>query len=175
MIEEDYQEHERRMSELAMLVKALIPPDFSRQLCIQAGRYAWKLFVDCLIFGADGGQADAIACGVRAALKRVKLPTVVVEASGESTSISLDPSRCTTLDTGSIPVLVTMASIAGVLMVDPTRDELLTADFIVTVAVDAEGRISTVQTVHGKLAPSVLLEAIAVAQQTASAFYSSQQ
>lgn len=175
MIAEDRQEHERRMSELAMLVKTLIPSDFAHQLCIQPGKYAWKLFVDCLVFAADGGQADAIACGVRAALKQVKLPTVLVEASGESTSISLDPSKCTTLETRSIPVLVTMASIEGVLMVDPTRDELLTADFILAVAVDAESRISAVQTVHGKLAPSLLLEAISVAQQMASAFYSSQQ
>lgn len=172
---EDTTSFERTLPHIASLTTESIPHSFLKQLVIQKRTFVWKIFIDCMLFDSDGGIPDVVSVAVRLALLQCKLPAVIIEAAGESSTLSMDTSRMTSLDCSDIPVHVTIALMDGLLVVDPTANEEASLDAIVVIGVRRDSTICSIRAEVGVMAQSVLLEAISLAQSTANSIYLSQE
>lgn len=172
---EDTTSFERTLPHIASLITDSIPHSFLKQLVIQKKRFVWKIFIDCMLFDSDGGIPDAVSVAVRLALLQCKLPDVIMEAAGESSTLSMDTNHMTSLDCLDIPIHVTIALMDGLLIVDPTANEEASLDAIVVIGVRRDATICSIRTEMGVMAQSVLLEVISLAQNTANSIYLSQE
>lgn len=146
-------------------------------LCVVPGRYAWRVYVDCLVLSASGGcLLDALALGAYAALRDATLPKlrlVAGEAPGElDVELDDDPAAVAPFPCDGVPVAVTFTQIGGHAVVDASQPEEGCADSTVTLGVNRRGAVVSVATGGaGGLPPQALHAAVEAARAVAPALF----
>jgi exosome complex component RRP43 len=132
-----------------------------KKLCIRPGMRCWKVFVDVYVLDHDGCVLDAAILAANGALRDCVVPAVSVDERGEvcfsDRSEALDDSQLDEkrLAAGgtaesrktcevtwrSTPLSLTTALYRDALIVDPNHEEEQLADSVVTVCLDASGKI----------------------------------
>jgi len=147
-----------------------------KQLCMSKGQAAWMLYVDIFCLAADGGIFDAALAAAVAALSSVKLPRVklsedgrVVVAEDGPAETSPGPSDmdtesgnggtrivegCSRLNLASVPIALTCGMYKGNILADPSGEEEGMMEALVTVVMDAEGRLLSVYKPGGTVGAS---------------------
>lgn len=113
--------------------------DFSK-LCIIPGKKVYVVFVDIYILNHAGNLIDASAIAAISALKSTMKPVYKVEDGEAVLTDKKEP-----LDVRMTPVAVTMVKLGESLIVDPSADEEEVMDARLTVTVDDDGNICTLQ------------------------------
>lgn len=141
-------------------------------LCILTGHHCWLLYVDVLVLEFNGNLLSCAMKALKAALKSLKIPQVSVspielEADQKEASefaLEVDEDNCRQLNMDSFPTLFTFNLVAvadggsEVWFVDGTMQEELSAREQVLVAIDAGGRIYSVENLgRGALSPDSLV------------------
>jgi len=118
------------------------------QLCIAEGKAAWKIVVSCMVINHDGNAVDGILLGIDVALKDLKLPPVKVEIvdknpvvrflqEGDIEEDADGSSFGKTLTFQKLMVPLTVGFFQGKMLVDPSLEEELLCEGMMTVVVDA--------------------------------------
>lgn len=124
-----------------------------KKLCIKEGELVWMIFVDISVINDAGNLVDASCLASIAALMTTTVPTD--EASGFA-SIPMPMQN--------IPVGVTVVSIDGTLILDPTLDEESVCDTKLTIITENEGALSGMQKSGAEpLLPETVLEMVHLA------------
>ncbi|OMJ07594.1 Exosome complex exonuclease RRP42 [Smittium culicis] len=156
-----------------------------QQLCIIPKQAYWILYIDALVLGYDGNIVDTLVYSTRAALCDVLLPKVVVESViDEDTKtehlafeIVDDPDAVTPLNgCMDIPLSVSLYVIGSRFIADCTFIEEVVSTSRVTICMNKEGDICSIQKGNSKTGfpPSLLTEMLGVSKQICSDLISSQ-
>ncbi|ALL02035.1 RNase PH-related exoribonuclease [Pyrodictium delaneyi] len=139
------------------------------KLVLEPGKHVWRVFVDIYVLNHDGNLFDASMLAAMAALLSARLPTAVKTENG----YQVDRSKYTMiLPVNHRVVTVTIAKVAGKLIVDPTYEEEQVADTRMVVAVSEDGRIAGIQkTGMGDLDYREVLTAVSIALNKASVYH----
>lgn len=113
--------------------------DFSK-MCIIPGEKVYVIHVDLYILNHAGNLIDAAALAAIAALKSAKRPVYKVEDGKVVPTGEREP-----LEVRRTPVAVTMVKIGDSLAVDPSADEEEVMGARMTVTIDDDGNICTIQ------------------------------
>lgn len=110
------------------------------KLVLVEGKDVYMVFVDLWVLSYDGNLIDAAALGAIAALRTAERPVHKVkdgkiEATDKTEALKLRKE----------PLAVTMAKIGDSLIVDPTADEEEVMDARLTVTLDEDGNVCTIQ------------------------------
>lgn len=104
------------------------------KLCIRHGEAVWIVFIDISVLNDDGNIVDASALAALAALKTTTVP------ADEENGFASCP-----LPVRELPVSVTVASLCGELILDPSLDEEAVCDTKLTVITNSLGALSGMQ------------------------------
>jgi exosome complex component RRP42 len=112
------------------------------KLVLEPGKTVWRIFVDLYVLNHDGNLFDASMLASMAALMVTRIPSVVKTEEG----YQVDRSKYV----GLLPVnrrvvTVTLARLAGKLIVDPTFEEENLAETRLVIAVTDDGMIGGMQ------------------------------
>mmetsp|Transcript_3800 Transcript_3800/g.13096 ORF Transcript_3800/g.13096 Transcript_3800/m.13096 type:complete len:288 (+) Transcript_3800:260-1123(+) len=119
-------------------VAALVGPALdTRQLCLAAGRAAWRLEVRLTVLSVGGELTDAAVVAAAAALLDASLPAVDLDDAGGAAPDAAAPRA--RLVVSRVPAPLTVGLFDGVLLSDPTPEELGVCDAVVTAAADERG------------------------------------
>jgi exosome complex component RRP42 len=105
-------------------------------LVIKEGKFVYSVFVDVNVLNVDGNLFDATSYAVVSALLTANMPKFVMDGDSVKNTGEKMP-----VPVHKIPVSLTMASIAGSLIVDPTAEEEAVMDARITLTSDDEGHI----------------------------------
>lgn len=113
--------------------------EFDKLVLIE-GKDVYMVFVDLWVLSYDGNLIDAAALGAIAALRTAKRPVHKVkdgkiELTGKMKALKLRKE----------PLTMTMAKIGDSLIVDPNADEEEVMDARLTVTLDEDGNVCTIQ------------------------------
>ncbi len=111
------------------------------KLCIKEGKLVYIIFVDIYTIEYDGNLYDASSLAAIAALMTTKLPEVVLD---ENDNPQLTGNMIP-MPIQSIPIEVTTALIGNNLVVDPSLKEEQVMNARLTIAVDEQERLTTMQ------------------------------
>ncbi|KAK9836808.1 hypothetical protein WJX74_008486 [Apatococcus lobatus] len=123
-----------------------------QQLCIEQGRACWVVYLDIIVLNADGSLLDACLLAAWAALRSLRLPSVILTADGNvepcddlpQTSSAAAPEGVWAgrmLQLESQPVAQSCAMMGGKLISDCTAEEERLADTIIIIIVDGRGNL----------------------------------
>lgn len=108
------------------------------KLCIEEGEAVWMVFIDIYTLNANGNLFDAGALGAMAALMTAKMPKY------EDERVNYEE-RDGPLPVKGKAVSATLAKIGETIIVDPTRKEEKALDARLTVGVNQDGNIVSLQ------------------------------
>jgi len=111
-------------------------------LVIEPGRVAWVVFNDIYLIDHAGNAIDAATLSSMLALATAKMPGLLKTDGGYKVDRSV---KDRPLPVGNVVSTVTMAIIEGQIIVDPTLEEEVIADSILTIAIDEKRRICGIQ------------------------------
>ena len=124
-------------------------------LVIKEGKWVYSVFVDVNILNADGNLFDATSYAVVSALLTAKMPKFVIEGD-----VVKDTGERVPLPVSKIPISVTIASINGILVLDPTEEEEAVMDARITLDTEDGGNLCAGQKGEpGYLTPEQILTA----------------
>lgn len=139
-------------------------------LVIRVGEKAWNLWVDIYVLDYDGNLYDASMLAAMAALAVTKLPDYDESETGEI--ILKRESRVKPLKINSKVVSVTLARIGDYLIVDPTFEEEVIADYKLVLSFDENMRIVGAQkTGSGGMRIGELREALKIGRNVAQVYF----
>lgn len=128
----------------------------ARQLCIDAGKAAWAVYVDIYVLDADGSLHDACLLAALAALSSLQLRAVSIDASGRvQTGAAAQQQQRQQQQQGERPagqqerrlalscqpVSLTCGLYRGRLLADPTAEEEPLLEAQATATVDESGTV----------------------------------
>jgi len=113
--------------------------DFSA-LSLVSGKKVYVIHVDLYVLNYAGNLIDASAAAAIAALRNTMKPVYKVEGDAAVPTGKKEP-----LDVRRMPVAVTMVKIGDTLLLDPSADEEDVMGARLTVTVDDDGNICTIQ------------------------------
>jgi exosome complex component RRP42 len=113
-----------------------------KKLCIEEGKKVWVVFIDLYPINDDGNLIDAAALAALAALKSAKYPQLLQD--GENYRVNSSEHTAKKLDLKEAPVTVTVSTIGGKMIVDPTAAEEQVVEARLSIAV-AQGKIHAMQ------------------------------
>jgi exosome complex component RRP42 len=111
-------------------------------LVIEPGRVAWVVFNDIYLIDHAGNAIDAATLSSMLALATARMPGLLKTDGGYKVDRSV---KDRPLPVGNVVSTVTMAIIEGQIIVDPTLEEEVIADSILTIAIDEKRRICGIQ------------------------------
>jgi exosome complex component RRP42 len=110
------------------------------KLNLITGKQVYMVHVDLYVLNYDGNLIDCSALAAIAALKSAKMP--VYKVKGDTVELT---KRTKALKVTKEPVAVTMVKIGDSVLVDPTADEEEVRDARLTITLDEDGNICTIQ------------------------------
>jgi exosome complex component RRP42 len=113
--------------------------EFDKLVLIE-GKDVYMVFVDLYVLSYDGNLIDAAALGATAALRTTKRPIHKVKDGKIETT-----DKTKALKLRKEPLAVTMGKIRNSLIVDPTADEEEVMDARLTITLDEDGNVCTIQ------------------------------
>lgn len=119
--------------------------ELRRALCLIHGKKCWVLHVDALVLDSGGNLYGALSIAVRAALKLVVLPKVIIipGEGDEVDEVEIDEEVFEMLPrTADAPIAITLSAFGqrAAYMTDCTSSEEACAKFSITVGVNHTGR-----------------------------------
>lgn len=129
-----------------------------KQLCIESGKKVFIVFVDIGVLDQDGNLLDASMMATLAALMSAKQENYEVQKGEIVPKPGYHP-----LPLKSYPLLVTLWRIGKNMIVDACLDEELGSDASISVGVDENGNICTVQKGVGVLSIDDVLKSVDLA------------
>jgi exosome complex component RRP42 len=111
-------------------------------LVIEPGKIAWVVFNDIYLIDHAGNAIDAATLSSMLALATARMPGLLKTDGGYKVDRSV---KDRPLPVGNVVSTVTMAIIEGQIIVDPTLEEEVIADSILTIAIDEKRRICGIQ------------------------------
>lgn len=112
-------------------------------LCVMHGRFAWRLFIDVMVFSTAGNVLDVVSMAVWSALSTTRLPKLVpIQAeAGFPDDFELDSNQenAQPLDIEQVPISVTLNIIGTEHVVDAAPLEEACAATRVSVGVNRRG------------------------------------
>jgi exosome complex component RRP42 len=112
------------------------------KLCIRVGERVWNVFIDIYSLNDDGNILDAAGIGAIVALKNAKMPKYDEKEDkilyGEFTKEGLPLSD-------NIPIALTIHKVGESFLTDPTKEEEDASETRVTMGINSEGIISSMQ------------------------------
>ncbi len=129
-------------------------------LVIIEGKLVYMLFLDMYVLDYDGNLEDALTMASLIALGRAEIPEVEVKEDGE---IEVKESKWK-VNLKDIPINFTFVKIGGELLLDPVLEEEQVSDAAITLAIDKEGRICSIQKKHGKFTMEEIINAASIAR-----------
>jgi len=147
-------------TELARVLERLLQTESAldlTKLCIIPGKVCWILYIDAMVLDSGGNLFDAISVATRAALHNTAIP--VVDVANDDYDVTDDPSKQWNIDVTNVPICVTFCKIGSSYVVDATIEEELCVNVRLTIGVNKNGNICTVQKGgQGGLDPSSMYE-----------------
>lgn len=132
-----------------------------KKLCLEPGEKVFVVFVDIYVLNHDGNLIDASALAAISALLNTKMSKYELE-DGE---VKMKPGS-TPLSVVKNPIAVTVAKINDELIVDPGLDEEQVMDTRLTITLDDDGNICSVQKgCAGCWNPKEVLQAVDIVNQ----------
>jgi len=125
------------------------------KLSIIRGKKTWIVYIDIYILNHDGNLFDASVIASVAALLTTKIPKIEIvnENKIKITEEKVD------LPIRNLPVSVTFSKIGNHIIVDPCYEEELLSDAMITVGIDSENNICTLQKIkEGCFKPDEILD-----------------
>jgi exosome complex component RRP42 len=109
-------------------------------LVIVPGEKVWMVFIDLYIINYDGNLIDACSAGALAALMNTKKPIITISKDKVKPTGKMEK-----LKIKKKPVAVTLVRIGENWIVDPTIDEEEVMDTRITITLDQDNNITTLQ------------------------------
>ncbi|MDT7889124.1 MAG: exosome complex protein Rrp42 [Desulfurococcales archaeon] len=135
------------------------------KLAIIPGRKVWNIFIDIYVIDHDGNLVDASSIATLASLATAKIPRA--QADQEKGEITLDRSNPEPIPLRKKVLTATIAKIGDYLVADPSIEEEIVADALITIAFSEDGAITGMQKSGiGALKHDQLRKAIEIAKQT---------
>ncbi len=131
------------------------------KLVVKVGELVYMIFLDMYALDHDGNIIDAFALGSLVALSRTKIPVVELLEDGE---IQVKEETFD-LPMRDFPITFSFVKIGEALMIDPTLEEELISDAAITVSIDKDGRVCSIQKRHGVFKIDEIKRAIEVARE----------
>lgn len=137
-------------------------------LCIQEGKSAWKILVSIVCLNHDGNVEDAALLSAVTALANTKLPPTIISSQGivfiDDAAEDKNASRSLSLKLRCIPVPLTIGMFDGKFLVDPSGEEELVLDGVLTMVMTSSGQIISVNKPGGAfISPEDLSACLALA------------
>ncbi len=130
-----------------------------KELAITKGEKVQMIFVDLFVLNYDGNLIDASAAGALAALMSTNMPVYKPKRGKPEQTDEKEKLKIL-----KKPVAVTIAKIGGEFIVDPTADEEEVLDVRLTITLDEENNVVTLQKSGSKgLTKEELTKAMALA------------
>ena len=129
-------------------------------LVITEGKLVYMIFLDMYVLDYDGNLEDALTMASLIALARAEIPEVEVNEEGE---IVIKESKWK-LRLKDIPINFTFVKIGDKLLLDPVLEEEQVSDAAITLAIDKEGRVCSIQKKHGKFTMEEIIKAASIAR-----------
>ncbi|CAO3675600.1 unnamed protein product [Rhizopus microsporus] len=138
------------------------------KLCIIPGQQCWIIYIDAMVMDAAGNLLDCIVMTVRAALYNTRIPKTEIQdlGEGEYEFEVMDDVEDAEPIAGweNLPITVTLYKIADRYIIDPTILEELCSQVTLTVGVNRNGSVCSIQKGgNGSIEPSLLTEMIQTA------------
>jgi exosome complex component RRP42 len=111
-----------------------------KKLCVRSGQDVYVIFVDLYVLNYDGNLIDACAIGAISALEDAKIPVFKV-----TNGVISQTNKTKKLELKSKPIAVTFVIIGDNLIIDPTEDEEEVMDARLTVTINENGNVTTLQ------------------------------
>lgn len=112
------------------------------KLVIEPGRMAWVVFNDIYLVDHAGNAVDASMLASVLALSTTRIPQLVKLEQGYRINRSVKESP---LPIKNLVATVTLALVDDIIVVDPSLEEEIIADVLVTIAIDENSRICGIQ------------------------------
>lgn len=110
-------------------------------LCIASGEHVYLVMLDLYILADHGNLIDVASLAAVGALMNTKLPKVNITEDGKAELLE----EKIPLEMGAPPLTVTFAKIDGTLVVDPSLEEEKVMDGRISIAIDGDDTISSMQ------------------------------
>jgi exosome complex component RRP42 len=134
------------------------------KLCLEPGKRVLVVFIDVYVLNHDGNLIDASALAALAALVNAKMPKYEID-EGE---IKVKPGYIP-LPIRNYPIAVTFAKINGKLAIDPSLEEEQVMDTRLTITVEKDGKICSIQKGEtGHFSIEQVLQAAKIAKEKAA-------
>ncbi len=129
-------------------------------LVIVEGKLVYMLFLDMYVLDYDGNLEDALTIASLIALGRAEIPKVEIKDDGE---IEVKEEKWK-VNLKDLPINFTFVKIGDQLLLDPVLEEEQVSDAAITLAIDKEGRVCSIQKKHGKFTMEEILNATSIAR-----------
>lgn len=129
-------------------------------LVIKTGKLVYMLFLDMYVLDYDGNLEDSLTLASLIALGRTEIPEVEIKENGEVEV----KERKRKLELKDIPVNFTFVKIGSKLLLDPTIEEESVCDASITIAINKEGKVCSIQKKHGTFRMEEILNMVSIAK-----------
>ncbi|MEM4582163.1 MAG: RNA-binding protein, partial [Candidatus Korarchaeum sp.] len=129
-------------------------------LVISPGKLVYMLFLDMYVLDYDGNLEDSLTLASLIALGRTEVPEVVLKENGEVEV----KERKRRLELKDIPINFTFVKIGNKMLLDPTIEEEGVCDASITIAINKEGKVCSIQKKHGTFKVDEILNMVSVAK-----------
>jgi exosome complex component RRP42 len=134
------------------------------KLCIDPGKLVFVVYIDLYVLDHDGNLFDAFALSAISALLNTKMRKYSVTKDGEVTF----KKGYLKLPLQNYPVEISIGMLDGKMIVDPTLEEEVVVDGLLTIAIGKEGEICAMQKREtGIFSVEEILRAVTIAQKKA--------
>ena len=129
-------------------------------LVIEEGKLVYMLFLDMYVLDHDGNLEDALTIASLIALGRTEVPKVILKEDGE---IEIKEEKWK-VDLRDMPINFTFVKINGKLLLDPILEEENVAEAAITLAIDKDRRVCSIQKKHGHFTMEEIINAAGIAR-----------
>lgn len=129
-------------------------------LVIVEGKLVYMLFLDMYVLDYDGNLEDSLTMASLIALSKAEIPKVEVKEDGEI-EVKEEKWRVNLKD---LPLNFSFVKIGKELLLDPLLEEERVSDAAITLAIDKEGRVCSIQKKHGSFTIEEILNATSIAR-----------
>jgi len=105
----------------------------TKDLCIEAGKYVWSVFIDIYVINNDGNIVDASLMAAVKALKNTHFPELIREGESYMINPKKKTDKKLPLDENNTPLSFTFAKISNKIILDPNLYEEEAADAIINI------------------------------------------
>ena len=135
-------------------------------LCIAEGKWVWSVYIDLTCFNYTGNLLDASVKALTAALRDLKVPEVSFEKNeDDSDRIEVSVDKALSVNLGPMPVACSVAIFEDSLLLDPTDEEEMLAETVITIVLTGDGEVCHVHKAGGiAVSQDVIQQSISLAK-----------